>query len=156
MNTNLTLLLVTKNSVFQDALRQTVELLQANWNLEMFQNLETLLERCYQFHASGPEADALMILLDPQIQAQSGLLSLMHLLHEVPHIPIVQILHPEAEDMGLEGIKFGAQDYLLITSLTPIKLHRTIRNAIRRHDVMQRLRDRRQLKTQDKCSPPIV
>jgi DNA-binding NarL/FixJ family response regulator len=150
MNTTLTILLVTQNPAFQDPLEQTIALLQADWHLEHAYSLEEVLERYGSLHSqadtSFSEPSSMVILLDPHVQEELGLQVIKRLLSQLPAIPIVQLLQPEEEELGLEGIKVGAQDYLLLSTLTPMKLHRTIRDAIRRHDVMQRLRQRRRTK----------
>jgi DNA-binding NarL/FixJ family response regulator len=158
MNTTLTILLVTQNPAFQDPLEQTIALLQADWHLEHARSLEEVLD-CYgplssQEHTFS-EPSSMVILLDPHIQEEQGLQTITRLLSQLPGIPIVQVLRPEEEELGLEGIKVGAQDYLLLSTLTPMKLHRTIRDAIRRHDVMQRLRQKRQARTLQEARRPI-
>jgi CheY-like chemotaxis protein len=160
MNTTLTLLLVTQNLAFQDSLEQTIALLQADWRLEHVRSLEEVLERygslLYQGDVvSGSEPSSIVILLDPHIREELGLQTITRLLGQLPAIPIVLLLRPEEEELGLEGIKVGAQDYLLLSTLTPMKLHRTIRDALRRHDVMRRLRHRRQTKPAQAASQPI-
>jgi DNA-binding NarL/FixJ family response regulator len=158
MNTPLTILLVTHNPAFQDPLEQTIALLQADWHLEHARSLEEVLDRygplSSQDHAFS-EPSSMVILLDPHIQKERGLQAITRLLSQLPAIPIVQVLQPEEEELGLEGIKVGAQDYLLLSTLTPMKLHRTIRDAIRRHDVMQRLRQKRQTKPIQAARRPI-
>jgi DNA-binding NarL/FixJ family response regulator len=159
MNTTLTILLVTRNPAFQDPLEQTIALLQADWHLEYARSLEEVLER---YGPSPSQADTLsqasssmVILLDPHVQEELGLQAIKRLLSQLPAVPIVQLLQPEEEELGLEGIKAGAQDYLLLSTLTPVKLHRTIRDAIRRQDVMQRLRQKRQPKPIQEARRPI-
>jgi DNA-binding NarL/FixJ family response regulator len=158
MNTTLTILLVTRNPAFQDPLEQTIALLQADWHLEQAHSLEEVLDRygplSRQDHAFS-EPSSIVILLDPHIQEEQGQLAITRLLSQLPAIPIVQVLQPEEEELGLEGIKVGAQDYLLLSTLTPMKLHRTVRDAIRRHDVMQRLRQKRQIKLIEEARRPI-
>jgi DNA-binding NarL/FixJ family response regulator len=160
MNTTLTILLVTQNPAFQDSLEQTIALLQTEWHLDHARSLDEVLER----YGSSPsqaeptvrsEPSSMVILLDPHVQEELGLQAIKRLLSQLPAIPIVQLLQPEEEELGLEGIKVGAQDYLLLPRLTPMKLHRTIRDAIRRHDVMQRLRQKRQTKPIQEAPRPI-
>jgi DNA-binding NarL/FixJ family response regulator len=151
MNTTLTLLLVTQNPAFQDPIEQTVALLQSDWRLEHSASLDSVIDR---YGSMGPETielSPMVILLDPHVQGEQGLHAITQLLQNLPNVPIVQLLQPEEEELGLEGIKVGAQDYLLLSTLAPMKLHRTIRDAIRRHDVMQRLRQKRQAKS---VAPP--
>jgi DNA-binding NarL/FixJ family response regulator len=158
MNTTLTILLVTQNLAFQDPLEQTIALLQADWHLEHAHSLEEVLDRYGPLSSQGPaisESSSVVILLDPHIQQELGLQAITRLLSQLPAIPIVQVLQPEEEELGLEGIKVGAQDYLLLPTLTPMKLHRTIRDAIRRHDVMQRLRQKRRTKPIEEARRPI-
>jgi CheY-like chemotaxis protein len=160
MNTTLTLLLVTQNPAFQDPLEQTIALLQADWRLEQAQSLEEVLEHYGPMSSqgdstSGSEPSSMVILLDPHVREELGLQVITRLLSQLPAIPIVLLLRPEEEELGLEGIKVGAQDYLLPSTLTPMKLHRTIRDAMRRHDVMQRLRHKRQSKLAPDNRRPI-
>jgi DNA-binding NarL/FixJ family response regulator len=156
MNTTLTILLVTQNPAFQDSLEQTIALLQADWHLEHARSLKDVLEQygplARRAEALNLEPSPMVILLDPHVQEELGLQAIKLLLSQLPAAPIVQLLQPEEEELGLEGIKVGAQDYLLLSTLTPIKLHRTIRDAIRRQDVMQRLRQRRRTKPIQKSS----
>jgi DNA-binding NarL/FixJ family response regulator len=158
MNTTLTILLVTQNPAFQDSLEQTIALLQAEWYLEHAHSLEEILARygpsSNQADTISPEPSSMVILFDPNAQEDPGLQGIKRLMSQLPAIPIIQLLQPEEEELGLEGIKVGAQDYLLLPTLTPMKLHRTIRDAIRRHDVMQRLRQKRQTKPMQAASRP--
>ncbi len=160
MNTTLTILLVTQNPAFQDPLEQTIALLQADWRLEHVRSLEEVLEQygplpTQEDSTSYSQPSSMVILLDPHVREELGLQAITRLFNQLPATPIVLLLRPEEEELGLEGIKVGAQDYLLLSTLTPMKLHRTIRDAIRRHDVMRRLRDRRQTKPVSDSRRPI-
>ncbi len=148
MNRPLTILMVTEDHEIQDNINQTIALLQSEWQ---FHHLRTLTEVVARYNSTGDkganglifESPLMVILLDPHIHGDMGLAAIVYLQENLPNVPIVQILRPDEEEFGLQGIKMGAQDYILIPYLSPIKFHRTIRNALRRQDVMYRLRQKR-------------
>jgi diguanylate cyclase (GGDEF)-like protein len=57
-----------------------------------------------------------------------------------PDVPIVVLTRVEDEEMALNMVKAGAQDYLVKDEASPELLHRSIRYAIERHHLISALR----------------
>jgi DNA-binding response OmpR family regulator len=155
MNRPLTILMVTEDHEIQDNISQTIALLQSEWQFYSLHNLEEVIEqydaalgqydaaRCKGAEGVVFEPPLVVVLLDPHVQGDLGLEAIAYVKASLPLVPIVQILRPKEEELGIQGIKLGAQDYILVPCVSPIKFHRTIRHALRRHDAMQRLQQKR-------------
>jgi signal transduction histidine kinase len=73
-----------------------------------------------------------LILLDLTLPDSAGLASLDPLLKQVPHIPIVVLTHHHDEQLALDAVRQGAQDYLVKRDITLEILLRAINYAIER------------------------
>ncbi|MFN5514615.1 MAG: ATP-binding protein [Cyanobacteriota bacterium] len=73
-----------------------------------------------------------LILLDLTLPDSAGLASLEPLLKTVPQIPIVVLTHHHDEQLALEAVRCGAQDYLVKRDITLDILLRAINYAIER------------------------
>lgn len=56
-----------------------------------------------------------------------------------PDIPVVVMLEPGLETLGLTAVQHGAQDYILVDEITPPLLGRVIRYAIERQRLLREL-----------------
>ncbi|WP_448532775.1 EAL domain-containing response regulator [Parathermosynechococcus lividus] len=67
-------------------------------------------------------------------------LTQVEILHErFPQVPLVVIGKSDCPDVATQALHSGAQDYLSVAELTPHLVARSLRNAIHRHHVEQRL-----------------
>lgn len=76
--------------------------------------------------------DVHVVLLDLSLPDSLGISTLNKAHTQFPSVPIVVLTSLEDEDLGLQLIHFGAQDYLVKGQAGSLILYRTIRYAIER------------------------
>lgn len=74
------------------------------------------------------------ILLDLNVVGSYGLDTVKAVLHSAPDIPVVVLTGCDDEDVGLEAVAMGAQDYLVKGFTNDGRLGRALRVAIQRQD----------------------
>lgn len=74
-----------------------------------------------------------VVLLDLSLPDSHGLATLSQVREHAPQTPIVVLTGLDDEDMAMNAMKEGAQDYLLKEQITPDALSRSIRYAIERN-----------------------
>jgi diguanylate cyclase (GGDEF)-like protein len=79
--------------------------------------------------------------LDCQAPASAGLEALARITAAAPHLPIVMLTEVEDDATGLQMMQLGAQDYLVKGTADAAMLVRTIRQAIERKGMSDRVRD---------------
>ncbi len=80
-------------------------------------------------------------LLDLTLPDSDGLESLDALIHHAPSLPIVVLTNTNDDDLALEAVRHGAQDYLIKRQVTIDVLVRSIRYAIERKASAEALRE---------------
>jgi len=80
------------------------------------------------------------ILLDLSLPDAQGLLALSEIVSAAPSIPIVVLSGYDAEDICLQAVQAGAQDYLIKGSIDGHLLVRSIRYAIERKQAEEQMR----------------
>ncbi|MBN3949495.1 MAG: hybrid sensor histidine kinase/response regulator [Nostoc sp. NMS7] len=81
-----------------------------------------------------------VILLDLTLPDSEGLLSLPPLIGQAPSIPIVVLTNTNDEQLAIEAVRQGAQDYLIKRQVNPDMLVRSLRYAIERKQLLESLR----------------
>ncbi|MEH2373737.1 hybrid sensor histidine kinase/response regulator [Nostoc sp.] len=81
-----------------------------------------------------------VILLDLTLPDSEGLLSLPPLMGQAPNIPIVVLTNTNDEQLAIEAVRQGAQDYLMKRQINPDVLVRSLRYAIERKQLLESLR----------------
>jgi signal transduction histidine kinase len=81
-----------------------------------------------------------VILLDLTLPDSQGLSSLPPLISQAPSIPIVVLTNTNDEELAIEAVRQGAQDYLVKRQVNPDVLVRSLRYAIERKQVLESLR----------------
>jgi PAS domain S-box-containing protein len=82
-----------------------------------------------------------LILLDLTLPDSQGLASLDALLHHVPRLPIVVLTNTNDDELAVEAVRHGAQDYLVKRQLNQDILVRSIGYAIERKQAAEALRE---------------
>ncbi len=85
-----------------------------------------------------------IILLDLTLPDSQGLDSLTPLIKKAPHLPIVVLTNTNDEELALEAVRQGAQDYLVKRHITLDILVRAICYAIERKQMAEQLREANQ------------
>lgn len=81
-----------------------------------------------------------VILLDLSLPDSQGLESLKPLIQNAPKLPIVVLTNTNDEELALEAVRQGAQDYLLKRQVTTEVLVRSLQYAIERKQAIENLR----------------
>jgi signal transduction histidine kinase len=81
-----------------------------------------------------------VILLDLSLPDSQGLDSLKPLIEDAPKLPIVVLTNTNDEELALEAVRQGAQDYLLKRQVTTEVLVRSLQYAIERKQAVESLR----------------
>jgi signal transduction histidine kinase len=81
-----------------------------------------------------------LILLDLSLPDSEGLSSLTVLLEKVPSSAIVILTNTNDEELAIESVRLGAQDYLVKRQINPDLLIRSLQYAIERKQTLERLR----------------
>ncbi|MEL4894986.1 hybrid sensor histidine kinase/response regulator [Crocosphaera sp. Alani8] len=85
-----------------------------------------------------------VVLLDLTLPDSQGLNSLLPIISKNSHIPIVVLTNMNDEDLALEAVRKGAQDYLVKRHITLDILVRSICYAIERKQMEEKLREANQ------------
>ncbi len=81
-----------------------------------------------------------VILLDLTLPDSQGLSSLPPLIARAPSVPIVVLTNTNDEELAIEAVRQGAQDYLVKRQVNVDVLVRSLRYAIERKQVLESLR----------------
>ncbi|TAE58268.1 MAG: hybrid sensor histidine kinase/response regulator [Nostocales cyanobacterium] len=81
-----------------------------------------------------------VILLDLTLPDSQGLSSLPLLINHAPSTPIVVLTNINDEELAIEAVRQGAQDYLVKRQVNPNTLVRSVQYAIARKQVLEQLR----------------
>lgn len=82
-----------------------------------------------------------LVLLDLSLPDSIGLDTLKEFKAAVPDIPVVILTSVDDEDLALQALAEGAQDYLVKDKITIQRLVRAIRYAIERSEILNQLRE---------------
>ncbi|MFN6518819.1 MAG: ATP-binding protein [Nostoc sp. CreGUA01] len=82
-----------------------------------------------------------LVLLDLSLPDSIGLDTLKEFRAAVPYIPVVVLTGIDDEDLALQALAEGAQDYLVKGQITIQRLIRAIRYAIERSEILKQLRE---------------
>lgn len=99
----------------------------------------SLLERSANEQLTTDNFD--VILLDLTLPDSYGLASLDALLQHVPTLPIVVLTNTNDEELAVEAVRHGAQDYLVKRQINQDILVRSLRYAIERKQAAEALRE---------------
>ena len=80
-----------------------------------------------------------LLLLDLSLADVWGLDTIIQVNSQVPNIPVVVLTGNDDENIALEAVKLGAQDYLVKGQVSDAMIVRTIRHAIERHHLLKDL-----------------
>jgi two-component system, cell cycle sensor histidine kinase and response regulator CckA len=82
-----------------------------------------------------------VVLLDLTLPDSHGIESLDRLLQQFPTLPIVVLTNTNNDDLAIEAVRHGAQDYLFKRLVNPDNLVRSVRYAIERKQASEALRE---------------
>lgn len=82
-----------------------------------------------------------VVLLDLSLPDSDGLETVVEFHAAVPELPIVVLTGVDDEEIGLQAVACGAQDYLVKAQLVPEVLARVLRYAIERGQILRQLQE---------------
>lgn len=82
------------------------------------------------------------VLLDLGLPDSQGLETLLRFHREAPHVPVVVMTGSDDDEVALQAVQAGADDYLVKGQASKQLLDRTLRYAIERNQTRQALRER--------------
>jgi signal transduction histidine kinase len=88
-------------------------------------------------------AEPSCVLLDYSLPGRNGLEVLKRIRATNPHLPVVMLTGQGNEDVAVQSMKDGAQDYIIKAAITPESLGRIVRTAIETCALQKRVRDQR-------------
>jgi PAS domain S-box-containing protein len=130
---------VAEARLLQEVLKGTV---LSRFNLAHVKRLReaiSLLERCANAQLQEDNVD--IILLDLTLPDSYGLASLDSLIQHVPKLPIVVLTNTNDDELAVEAVRRGAQDYLVKRHINQDILVRSLRYAIERKQAAEALRE---------------
>lgn len=98
-------------------------------------HVQRLIDGIKEIHQNNYD----VILLDLTLPDSQGLSSLPILIAQKPNIPIVVLTNTNDEELAIEAVRQGAQDYLVKRQVNPEVLVRSLRYAIERKQVLENL-----------------
>lgn len=142
MQNSLRVLLVedspTDSRLFQHVFFRASE---ENWSLEFVERLSEAIDSC-QMQSFD------LVLLDLNLPDSDGLNTVAKFSQAVPNVPIIILTGFDDEELALQAMSKGAQDYLVKDQVTTHLLRRSIRYSIERSQILQQLRDSEQVTLQ--------
>jgi len=82
-----------------------------------------------------------LVLLDLGLPDSQGLETVQHILTTFNNIPVIVLTIQSNEEMGIDAIKIGAQDYLFKGQVEPFQIVRSIRFALERNQLANKLNE---------------
>lgn len=132
------ILLVEDSSTDANLLRQVfLRARQQGWELSHVDRLSYAFDACC-------ERSFDVVLLDLHLPDSDGLETITRFRAAVPSLPIVVLTATDDEELALQVMASGAQDYLVKDQITIQLLVRAIRYAIEREQILKRLRNSEQ------------
>ncbi|MBZ8182496.1 hybrid sensor histidine kinase/response regulator [Oscillatoria salina] len=132
------ILLVEDSLAEARLLQEVLKGAQIKFNLVHVKRLQDALARLQEDYFD-------VILLDLTLPDSEGLNSLAPLNHQAPSIPVVVLTNTNDDDLAVEAVRQGAQDYLVKRNINLDVLVRSLRYAIERKQVLETLRANNQV-----------
>jgi len=107
------------------------------WSLEIAERLSDAIGYCQSNTFD-------LVLLDLNLPDSEGLDTIAKFNQVFPDIPIIILTAFDDEELALQAMAKGAQDYLVKDQVTTFLLRRSIRYAMERSQIVRRLRDSEQ------------
>jgi two-component system cell cycle response regulator len=128
-------LLVDSHRVYAETLRDGLAVVRAGSGIELLwvEELTGALERLSQ---GGVDA----VLLSLDLPDSEGMLTFERARAFAPDVPIIVLTEGSDEDIGMNTVQAGAQDFLVKEEVQPATLARAVRHAIERHRLFAALR----------------
>jgi diguanylate cyclase (GGDEF)-like protein len=128
------ILIVDDDKVDRESIRRALKFTSSSCIIQEVESVDEALAIIKEQHFD-------IILLDYNLPQRNGIELLLELQgdHTVNATAIIMMSSDEEDDLALECIRAGAQDFLLKTEISPFRIHRAIINARTRSDMEQQL-----------------
>lgn len=111
---------------------------QAKWHVTHVERLSEAIELC-TLKLSQSEHQFDIVILDLRLPDSTGLDTVKDFRFEVPNIPIIVLTGTNDEQLGLQAMVEGAQDYLVKNEISTKQLLRAVRYAIERGLILNQI-----------------
>ncbi len=129
------ILLVEDSPTDADLLRQVfLHLGHEKWRLTHVERLSNAIAQCHENYFD-------VVLLDLGLPDSDGLETVTEFRESVPITPVVVLTMMDDEELALQVMARGAQDYLVKNQITSQLLVRSLRYAIEREQIFQQLKN---------------
>ncbi len=140
----ITILLVEDSPTDADLIRHIfLRAGQKDWQVIHVEQLYQAIKICSEDFAQEQRKFD-VVLLDLQLPDSTGLTTVQNFRQAVPNIPVVVLTGLNNEQIGLQAMGEGTQDYLVKDEINITNLVRTIRYAIERGKILNQSREREQ------------
>jgi signal transduction histidine kinase/DNA-binding response OmpR family regulator len=129
---DLRILLVEDNPADADLLMEVLSLVDGRVEIVHADRIS----KAFEFLANEPPVQA--VLLDLSLPDSSGLSGLERMNVAAPHLPILVLTGQEDDQLAIESVRHGAQDYLVKGQVRPVMLLRAVYQAIERKKAEER------------------
>jgi signal transduction histidine kinase len=137
-------LLVEDSPTDADLIRQVFRRVnQEEWQMVHVERLCEAIEICREDHTQE-QRKVDVVLLDLQLPDSTGLTTVENFRQAVPNIPVVVLTGLNDEELGMQAMGEGAQDYLVKDEINIPRLVRAVRYAIERGQILNQLRESEQ------------
>jgi sigma-B regulation protein RsbU (phosphoserine phosphatase) len=89
--------------------------------------------------ASLEEAEPTLVLLDLDLPDSHGAETFRRIMQKSPNVPVVILSGRDDEELAIQAVQQGVQDYLVKSDLTSKQLERTLRYAVERQGLLHAL-----------------
>jgi signal transduction histidine kinase len=134
-------LLVEDSPTDADLIRQVfLRAGQEKWQIVHVDRLGEAIEICHE-ESTQIQRKVDVVLLDLHLPDSTGLITVKSFHQAMPNIPIIVLTGLNDEELALQAIVEGAQDYLVKDDINIQRLMRSIRYAIGRGQILNQLRE---------------
>jgi signal transduction histidine kinase len=138
----ITVLLVEDSPTDAELIRQVVlRTGEEYWHMVHVEQLCEAIDICRK-NSTQKQYQFDVVLLDLRLPDSTGLTTVQNFCSSVPNIPVVVLTGLNDDEIGLQAMEKGAQDYLVKDEINIYSLVRSIRYAIQRGKILNQSRER--------------
>lgn len=114
---------------------------QEDWQIVHVERLCEAIKKALE-NSTQKQCQFDVVLLDLRLPDSTGLTTIQKFCSSIPNIPVVVLTGLNDEELGLQAMSEGAQDYLVKDEINISRLLRAVRYAIQRGQILNQSRER--------------